>query len=234
MPECVVPQRLSQGLDRVRDLNFKASTMTWPDSQESRSEEPRRGQRQSDHSLVRRLRRGSEDAATKLYVRYARRLMAVARSKSSRDLATRVDAEEIVQSVFRTFFRRAARGCYDVPPGDDLWNLLLVIALNKVRKAGEFHRAAKRDVRLTIGSNSVDWSKQPFSGPDDLALTHLEMVVEDLLSTLTPQQRSIMEMRIEGFEVAEIAQKSGRSKRTVERILQECRQRLDFWLHEDD
>src|SRR5438067_13394663 len=87
----------------------------------------------SERSLLRRYRGGSEDAATQLYRRYAHRLRALARAKCSAQLARRVDADDIVQSVFRTFFHAASRGCYDVPAGDDLWNLLLVIALNKIR-----------------------------------------------------------------------------------------------------
>ena len=42
-----------------------------------------------------------------------------------------------------------SQGDYDVPPGEELWGLLLVIALNKIRTEETFHRAAKRDVRLS-------------------------------------------------------------------------------------
>ena len=61
-------------------------------------------------------------------------------------LASRVDPEDIVQSVFRSFFQRAITDAYSVPAGQDLWKLLLTIALNKVRSQGVYHRAAKRDV----------------------------------------------------------------------------------------
>ena len=40
-----------------------------------------------------------------------------------------IGREEIVQSVFGSFFRRARSGDYDVPVGDELWKLFLVIAL---------------------------------------------------------------------------------------------------------
>src|SRR5690348_14662951 len=94
----------------------------------------------SDRSLIRRLRTGSQDAATQLYLRYAKRLRALSRAKCSPDLATRVDSDDIVQSVFRTFFRRVSKGDYDVPDGDELWKLFLVIGLNKIQTAGAFHR----------------------------------------------------------------------------------------------
>src|SRR5215470_6467109 len=87
----------------------------------------------SDHSLLRRLRGGDQDAATQLYFRYANRILALARKNRSADLASRGDAEDIVQSVFRIFFRRTAKGHYDVPAGEDPWKLLLVIALNPLR-----------------------------------------------------------------------------------------------------
>src|SRR6516162_9956633 len=92
----------------------------------------------SDHSLLRRIRLGQGDAATALYLRYAKRLRSFARSTCSPGLAHRVEAEDIVQSVFLSFFRKAAVGLYDVPPGEELWRLLLVITLNKIRVQGHF------------------------------------------------------------------------------------------------
>src|SRR5260370_31056771 len=89
----------------------------------------------SDHSLLRRFRGGSEDAATQLYVRYAHRLRALVKAHCSSELARRVEPEDIVQSVFRRFFRRVSQGDYDVPAGEVLWGLFLVIALNRIRAA---------------------------------------------------------------------------------------------------
>ena len=90
----------------------------------------------SDGSLMRRLQTGSQDAATQLYLRYAKRLHALSRAKCSPDLAARVDSDDIVQSVFRTFFRRVEKGEYDVPDGEELWKLFLVIGLNKIQTVG--------------------------------------------------------------------------------------------------
>src|SRR5919199_1055829 len=103
----------------------------------------------SDRRLLERFQKGDREAAGLLYARYADRLRALTRRKSSSALACRLDPDDIVQSVFRNFFHAAQEGGYDVPPGEDLWKLLLVIALNKIRARGTFHRAAKRDVRRT-------------------------------------------------------------------------------------
>ena len=102
----------------------------------------------SDGSLLRQFQQGSTDAASRLYGRYVERLRALASAHTPGQLSGRLDADDIVQSVFRTFLRRAREGHYEVPSGEDLWGLLLVITLNKIRSCSDFHQAAKRDVRL--------------------------------------------------------------------------------------
>ena len=83
----------------------------------------------TDHSLLRRLRDGNDRAATEIYLRYAQRLRTLARARCSADLARRVDVDDIVQSVFSSFFRGVNGGYYDVPVGEELWKLLLVIGV---------------------------------------------------------------------------------------------------------
>ncbi len=188
----------------------------------------------SDRSLLRRLRAGSDDAATQLYLRYARRLQALARANASRDLAAVFDPDDVVQSVFRTFFRRAAQGHYDVPDGEDLWKLLLVMGLNKIRSVGAFHRAAKRDVRALGGSDALAMALARSDDSDESSLVLLRMVIDEVLEGLTPVHRQILNMRIEGHEVAAIAEQVGRSKRSVERILQGVLKSLSESLRESE
>lgn len=176
----------------------------------------------SDGSLLRRFRHGNQDAATQLYVRYAQRLRALAQAQCSAELARRVDVDDIVQSVFGSFFRRASQGCYEVPAGEELWKLLLVIALHKIRDQGSFHRAQRRDVRRTAGGEALDQTV-----PDGQAeCAFLEAVVHEALEKLPTLTRRVVELRMEGYEVAEIARAADRSKRTVERVLQEARSTL--------
>jgi RNA polymerase sigma-70 factor (ECF subfamily) len=145
-----------------------------------------------------------------------------------------VDVEDIVQSVFGSFFRGANQGYYDVPAGDDLWKLFLVIALNKIRAKGAFHRAAKRDVRRTTGGDEVVQALEVAGTQADTEYVFLQLVIDDALEQLPAQHKAMVELRIQGYEVAEIAQQTGRSKRTVERILQEARRKLDDLLGTED
>src|SRR5262245_9832624 len=200
--------------------------MELPQEHPQQSDAPACGPATSDRSLLRRFRSGSEDAATELYVRYVHRLRALVRARCSSELSRRIEPEDIVQSVFRRFFRRVSQGDYDVPAGEELWGLFLVLALNKVRSAESFHRAGKRDVRQTVEVEKTAALFADESGRPDAALALLEWAVAEALDRLPVPQRQILELRIQGHEVAEIARLTGRSKRTVERNLQEARARL--------
>lgn len=187
----------------------------------------------SDRSLVRRLRTGCEDAATQLFLRYAQRLQKLAAGNVARDLAARVDPDDIVQSVFRTFFRRAAKGEYEVPDGEELWKLLLVMGLNKIRSVGAFHRATRRDVRSSVTHDEFQFAENSKSG-DENSLQILKMAIDEVLGGLGAAHRTVLEMRIEGHEVSAIAERLGRSKRSVERILQELLKSLSKLVQQRD
>jgi hypothetical protein len=68
----------------------------------------------------------------------------------------REGVEDIVQSVFRSFFRRVGQGFYDCPDEDELWKLFLVIGVRKIRNKATYHHAIKRSAlpRRT----EADWS----------------------------------------------------------------------------
>lgn len=180
----------------------------------------------SDASLLRRFRQGEQDAATALYLRYSARLQALAHAQTGRVLSSRFDPEDVVQSVFRTFFRRASEGYYEVPPSDELWQLLLVLALNKVRALALYHKAEKRDIRQTLGLEHLGQSPARKQDEDETSLIILRMLLDEILTRLTPAQRNIVELRIEGHEISTISQRTERSKRTVERVLQQFRTQL--------
>lgn len=178
----------------------------------------------SDHILLKRFRGGEQDAATALYVKYSERLQALARAKTSTRLASRFDADDIVQSVFRTFFRRVSGGLYDVPAGDELWQLLLVIALNKIRDQAVHHRAQKRDVTRTEGESGIRVAETEFRCKESMEV--LRVVLDDFLDQLPTSHAVVARMRIEGHQVDEIAARTKRSKRTVERVLNDLRKHL--------
>jgi RNA polymerase sigma-70 factor, ECF subfamily len=178
----------------------------------------------SDGSLLRRYQEGEEAAATALYERYAARLRSLARDYCVPPFAGRFDADDVVQSVFRAFFQGARRQTYTVPPSGELWGLLMVLALNKIRNLVSHHRAGKRAVQQTTALSDIE-SHLALASNDEAA-GFLRMVLDEYLAGLPESNRCIIRLRIEGYAVAEIAVRTCRSRRTVERVLQEFRARL--------
>ena len=174
----------------------------------------------TDDSLLRRLAAGQENAADAIYRRYADRIRALARNKLPQHLTARMDADDVVQSVFRAFFQSARRGLYQVMDGEGLWCLLAAVTVNKVRSLHAYHAAARRDARLTV---AFDMNKDELPG---LEPELMELVVRDVLEQLPATERNAIALRLEGYEVAEIADRMSRSKRSVERSLQNARQHL--------
>ena len=54
----------------------------------------------------------------------------------------------------------------------------------------------------------------------------LRLAVAETLERLPPSQRQVITLRLEGHEVDEISKRTGRAKRTVERVLQQFRDRM--------
>jgi RNA polymerase sigma factor (sigma-70 family) len=186
----------------------------------------------SDRSLLRQVRQGNQEAATKLFLRYAERLHALAKNRCSPGLAQRVDPEDIVQSVFHRFFQRVTRGDYDVSEGEELWNLFLVLALNKIRSAETHHRAGKRDVDATATASGFEELLQAEGKGDAAAFVVLKVTIAEALEQLPQRHRQVTQLRIEGYDVAEIAELAQCSQRTVERVLHETRKHLEALFHD--
>lgn len=177
----------------------------------------------SDRTLLERVQHGDGAAAAALYERYAGRLRVVTEARRDRDLAGRLDADDILQSAFRSFFRRAAEGAYRVSAGEELWGLLVSITLNKLRSAGDYHRAQKRDTRATTSANAA---LADVRTRDARALAELRWLIAEIIDPLPDVQQRMIHLRLEGHEVKEIADRTGRSKRSVERLLHDFREAL--------
>ena len=99
-------------------------------------------------------------------------------------------------------------------------------SLRQATSAPAVVTAAKRDVRLTSGGKSLEYAIDNVEHAD-ASQTFLRMAIQEALATLPAKHRRIVELRIQGFEIAQIAQETGRSRRSVERVLQETRKKLD-------
>jgi RNA polymerase sigma factor (sigma-70 family) len=177
--------------------------------------------------LVERLRQGDAEAAQQLVARYAQRLCRLAEQQLSRRVAARVGSEDVVQSVFRTFCRRCARGEFQIDSSLDLWRLLMKITLRKAQAKGRHHTRPIRDVRVEVAGGSEAWLAEAVTRePDPAEALALVDQVEALLQGLPPLYGQVLQMRLENYAVAEIAPQLGVSRQTVYRMLTLLQRRL--------
>ena len=183
----------------------------------------------TDHSLALRVKDGDQDAAHVLYKRYVQRVFGLVDSKLGAKLRATTDAEDIVQSVFRSMFRGVQAGNYEVEPGSTLWNLLAVISLTKLRRRAHHQTAQRRDVDRLVSLQTVADGEAMDMSTDEF----LEICVRETMQKLRPSDRKILLLRIQGFTLTEISEQTSLSCRTIARRLRTSRKHLASLLLED-
>lgn len=188
------------------------------------------GEDRSYDVLVARLRAGDPEAADWLFHHFAGRLVGLAYRRLDRHLRPKVDAEDVVQSVFKSFFGRLQAGRFEAADWDGLWGLLVIITLRKCGKKLRHFGGPARDVRREValpndGEAPAAWeavAREPT--PDEAAV--LAETVAQTLAALTEEERPILELRLQGFTAPEIGERLGRSEHTVNWVLKRVRKRL--------
>ena len=179
--------------------------------------------------LVQQCRHGDQAASRELFDKYVARLISVVHRRMSGRLTRRVDAEDVVQSAMRSFFVGVADEKLQIDQSGDLWRLLVVISLNKLRRRVAYHRAAKRgmDAEQSIMSPRGDENARCFEAAASEPLPDAAAAMMDEFDRLTaglePHQIEIIRLRMHGYEMTEIADQVGRSERTVRRLLEKVR-----------
>jgi DNA-directed RNA polymerase specialized sigma24 family protein len=178
---------------------------------------------------------GDPSAAAGLWNRFYSRLIALACSKLRGAHRRAADEEDVVASVFETFFRRAQRGQFpQLHDRDDLWQLLVKIterkAVDQRRLQGRKKRGGGRlrgesvflDPRGSTSGAGIGQIAGPEPTPEFAALVAEEC--ERLLGRLADDElRQIAVLKLEGYTNEEIAERTGHSRPTIERRLRVIR-----------
>ena len=109
--------------------------------------------------MIHRLRsddpRERDEAARLIWEHYFRDLLALAQQHLGYRIRHKVDAEDVLQSMYASVCRRQLRGDFELYGRDDFWKLLVTITLNKVRNTANWHLRAKlrRSSRVPSGAS---------------------------------------------------------------------------------
>jgi RNA polymerase sigma factor (sigma-70 family) len=176
---------------------------------------------------MRRWGAGDPRAAELLFARYGERLTQVAEQHLSRKLAAREGGEDVVQSVFRTFFRRSAEGQFQIDTSAQVWRLLVKITLQKVRTRARYHATKKRSAAAEVQPEEDSWVAEALARePDPAAAAELVDLMEALVQGVPPLYCRVLELRLQGMVPADVARELSISRNTVYRALELFKQRL--------
>jgi len=196
--------------------------------------------------LLQRLKNGDDSAATLILDRYEAQVRLVVRRCLPRVLRSRFDSQDIMQSVWRSFFQRLRgevveddHAVSQPAPGDpslvvgdssQLFAFLSRMAKNKVIDQYRRETTQKADIhrQCTISDENGHEMDPPSSAesPEEL------VTAADELShwrSLVPQNRRVLlDMKAYGLSSKEIGDQLGISERTVQRVLEDLRHRLEL------
>jgi RNA polymerase sigma-70 factor (ECF subfamily) len=194
---------------------------------------------ESFETVMLRLRAGDDDAAAVVFRRFTHRLMALARTRLELLCGSRADIEDLIQSVYKSFFSRYAQGQFHVDDWSELWGLLTVITLRKCANRRTYLQARRRDVRRLLTRAPQGGAFGPVCELVDREPTPLEAaaladLVQELFRGLNPPDRQTVSMLLQGYTAQEIANVMTCSERTVRRVRSRLKVKLKHLYGEDD
>ena len=183
--------------------------------------------------LISKVKEGDEESVRELWNRYSGALVRSAQSRMNKQVAAKVDSEDLAQSVFFAIYRGAVEDKFDqLNDRAGFWTLVLAItrrkAVDRIRKLTAAKRGGVAAMRLPqggLGDSGDDFITRLPSREVD---PQVEVECHDLLESLKEQLDAeddtgmltrVAVSRIAGLSVKEIAAELERTERTVERKL---------------
>ena len=171
---------------------------------------------------------GNDEVVAEFWSMYGSGLQKLAGRAMTPQLRGRMEPEDVVQSACRSFFRRTQSQDFGLRDREGLWRLLCAITLTKVKQHTRFHYRKRRSVAREVSdddqaANADSRRANPVQPTPEEVVVFAESMAS-LLGSLSTEEQSIVQLKLEGHQNAEIAAKLNRSERTVGRLLQKIRQ----------
>ncbi|MEZ6104489.1 MAG: ECF-type sigma factor [Pirellulaceae bacterium] len=191
--------------------------------------------------LIDQIKNGNDDAAMALWARYYQQLVLLARRKLGTTPRRIMDEDDVAQTAFASFCRRAAEGKFpNLRDRDDLWRLLICIAERKALNQRK-HLGRRKNSALTESALLAAGDRQqamadiaaPMPTPE-LAAIVAEQVTRLLEQLPEEVLRSIVIQKMEGYTNREIARSLQCSISSIERKLRRIRTLIGEFEAEDE
>jgi RNA polymerase sigma-70 factor (ECF subfamily) len=188
----------------------------------------------SFQELMHRVRDRDESAAAELVQRYQGHIRRAVRYQLHDPRLRRIfDSMDVCQSVLATFFKRVAAGQYNLEHAEQLIQLLVKMACNKVAGQARRQRAKRRDLgriehAAFLTEEKAATAKEP---GEQLALSE---IVQRFRDRLSEEDWYLVSERAEGRPWPEIAAEVGGTCEGLRKRLTRAIERAQRQLHLDE
>jgi RNA polymerase sigma-70 factor (ECF subfamily) len=169
--------------------------------------------------------------AREVLERFTNQLIDLARRHLDVRLRHKIEAEDVVQSAYKSFFLRYPETVLRDRDGREWWALLTCITLRKCADRVRYYRAECRDVAREAVAPPEDetalWRDAVSREPTPEQAAALAETVEQVLMRLDADERSIIELSLQGYTTQEISEQLGRAERSVRRLRERVRKQLE-------
>lgn len=185
------------------------------------------------------VRYGDSAAATRIWQHYFDRLVRAVRHRLKGQNRAVSDEEDIVLSVFDSFYTAAGQGRFpDLSDRDDLWRLLLRMSARKVIDKRRHDRRQRRggdvDTHSLAGDDGTIIEVIGDEPSPEMVLMVQESVEQFFSHFGVGQLQELAVAKLEGYSNAELARRFECSERTIERRLHLIREKSQQELFETD
>lgn len=160
--------------------------------------------------LIQRARRGDQEAATLLVRQLEPELRRMVRVRLTDPRLRRVmDTGDICQSVLANFFVRVMAGEFDLGKPEQLLNLVLTMARNKLLDKARRQQAGKRDQRRIEVNAEAALNGLRGAEPEPGRVVEWQDLLAKVKSLLDDEERHLANQRALGKDWPEIAAELG-------------------------
>jgi RNA polymerase sigma factor (sigma-70 family) len=184
-------------------------------------------------SLIERIKAGDEDAVRDLIHRFEGDVRTIVRGRLPQSLRSQFDSMDFVQAVWQSVLTKDGQDLARFTNARHLRGFLEGVAKNKVY---EEHRRRTRTRKYSVQREEPLYVKRgdremprevaaldPSPSQDAQADERYEQLVEGR----SPQETEVVELRRRGLTYDEIAKQTGLSERSVRRIIEAIRLRME-------
>ncbi len=183
--------------------------------------------------LIARAKAGDETAIREFLSRFEPEVRMMVRGRLPRMLRTQFDSMDFVQAVWQSFFADLRSGSQRFENVHHLRGFLAGVARNKVfeehrRLTRTEKHAVTREQRLYVRRGSREVELELISpGPTPSQAVQASDRLAQIVAGCSQLEAQVITLRHQGLTLDEIASRTKVSERTVRRIIDDARQRLE-------